>query len=220
MAAALKFSTPREPYDFADVPPALAQRLRRLKNKVRGAIDVRSRVIYVVRDQFPGRSSFSPATVDRPPLGADGVGAVAIERRSLAKSEPPATLGSMQAWLTLLAAVAGAAIALAGQQVARRGDERRQTGERLLEEAAQVAALAEDFTNRIWEERTLGLAGQVDGWDLRGDRLSAARLRILSDDAILIAALDELHAAGISLGAYWRAGSSDPDDFEARRVRY
>ena len=40
--------------------------------------------------------------------------------RGLAKSEPSVTLNSMSAWLTLLAAVAGAAIALAGQQIARR----------------------------------------------------------------------------------------------------
>ena len=64
------------------------------------------------------------------------------------------------------------------------------------------------------------LSGQVDGWDLRGDRLSAARLRILPDNAVLIAALDELNSAGKSLGAYWREGNSNPDDFEARQVRY
>lgn len=59
VSAALNLSTPQELYDLADVPPALAQRLRRLKHKVKGALDLRSRTIYVTRDQLPGQQRFT-----------------------------------------------------------------------------------------------------------------------------------------------------------------
>jgi hypothetical protein len=126
----------------------------------------------------------------------------------------------MQGWLTLLAAVAGAAIALAGQHIARRREERRHAGQLLLEECAQVAALAEDYSDRVWEERTLGLTGRVEAWDLRGEGLAVSRLRILCDDAVLIAALDELAEAGRSLGTYWRAGGADLEEVDVRRARF
>jgi hypothetical protein len=126
----------------------------------------------------------------------------------------------MQAWLTLLAAVVGAAIALAGQHIARRGDERRHAGELLLEECAQVAALAEDYSDRVWEESVLKITGRVEAWDLRSDRLAASRLRILCDDAGLIATLDELDTAGRRLGVYWRAGEVDPEELQVLRDSY
>ena len=47
VAAALGLSTPQDLYDLADVPPALAARVRRLAGKVAGAFAVRDRVVYL-----------------------------------------------------------------------------------------------------------------------------------------------------------------------------
>ncbi|WP_194906204.1 hypothetical protein [Catenulispora rubra] len=126
----------------------------------------------------------------------------------------------MSAWITLAAAVVGATIALVGQQVTRRSEARRRGGELLLEQCALVVALAHDYTNRLWEEKELGLVGRVDGWDLQADRLAVARLRILSADNRLRQALEELEDAGEELGKYWRGGSSDSGEFDARKLRF
>jgi hypothetical protein len=123
----------------------------------------------------------------------------------------------VNAWVTLVAAVAGAAIALAGQHVAKRGETRTRRGELLLEQCAQVVALSDEFRSRVWEEAKLGKQGQVDAWDLGGYRLAAARIRILSDDASLVAALEELTNSGKQLGAYWRRGKVDLDELQSRR---
>jgi hypothetical protein len=125
----------------------------------------------------------------------------------------------MGAWVTLLATIAGASIALAGQHVARRRDSRTRIGELLLEQCAQVVGLSDDFRVRVWEERELGLRGRVDTWDLSGYRHAAARLKILCDDAALLDALEEMTEAGKELGRYWRRGGADPAEIEARRDR-
>lgn len=125
----------------------------------------------------------------------------------------------MEAWAVVVAAVAGAAIALLGQWVAQRGERRTRAGELLLEQCALVVALNEDFRNRLWEERTLQQAGRVDGWDLGAARLAYARIRILCDDADVLAALDEIGITGKDLGAYWRRGHIDEEEFERRYER-
>jgi hypothetical protein len=122
--------------------------------------------------------------------------------------------------MTLLATFAGAAIALVGQHISRRGEARTRGGELLLEQCAQVVGLAEDFRNRVWEEKELGLAGRVDAWDLSTDRHASARLRILCDDAALLRALDDLYEAGNRLGTYWRRGAADPAEFETHWEQY
>ena len=66
-----------------------------------------------------------------------------------------------------------------------------------------------EFRSRVWEEAELGKQGQVDAWDLGGYRLAAARIRILSDDAALVAALGKFTNSGKRLGAYWRRGKVD-----------
>lgn len=126
----------------------------------------------------------------------------------------------MGAWITLAAGVVGAAIALVGQQVTRHGEVKIHSGELLLEQCAQVLALSHDYTNRVWEERQLGLAGRVDGWDGRAHRFAVARLRILSANVDLRQALDELENAGEDLGKFWRSGNTDPDHFDLHWRRF
>lgn len=125
----------------------------------------------------------------------------------------------MGAWVTLAAAVAGAAIAIVGQYVTRRGENGIRRAELVLEQCSQLVALSEDFRNRVWEERELGQSGRVDDWNLAAYRLAAARLRILCGDSRVLAALDEMNDAGKKLGAYWRRGNVDPSDFEQRYER-
>lgn len=125
----------------------------------------------------------------------------------------------MQTWAALLSAVAGGAIALAGQYLTRRLDTRSRGSELLLELCATIVALSEDFRNRLWEERLLGHTGRVDTWDLAGARLAEARLRILSKDQRLLGALDEVTKSGGSLGAYWRRGQVEEDELQRRSDR-
>jgi hypothetical protein len=64
--------------------------------------------------------------------------------------------------------------------------------------------LSDDFRSRIWEEKVLGLEGKVDSWDLGAYRLSAARIKILCDDASLLQALEDLTNSGKRLGGNWQ----------------
>ncbi|HEY6797694.1 MAG TPA: hypothetical protein VI248_23715 [Kineosporiaceae bacterium] len=125
----------------------------------------------------------------------------------------------MQTWVAFLSAVAGGAIALAGQYLTRRLENRSRGGELLLELCATVVALNEDFRNRLWEERRLGQTGRVDGWDLAGTRLAEARLRIVARDQRLLDALDEVTTSGGSLGSYWRRGQLEEGELQRRSDR-
>jgi hypothetical protein len=115
----------------------------------------------------------------------------------------------MEGWLALLAAVAGAMIALAGQHITRRGEQRSHRAELLVEQCATLLALSGDFRNRVWEERDLGLQDRVGAWDLAGFRLAAAKIAILCTDERLNEGVTELRTAGSDLGHYWRTGSRD-----------
>jgi hypothetical protein len=116
--------------------------------------------------------------------------------------------------LGLLGAAVGAAIAMVGQFVTSRSDRKGRVAELLLEQCARVVALEDDFRNRLWEERHLGQAGRVDGWDLGAYRLASARLRLLTVDQDLLARLQELADAGKSIGRYWRTGERDSDELD------
>ncbi|MFJ5231482.1 hypothetical protein ACIQBJ_16475 [Kitasatospora sp. NPDC088391] len=126
----------------------------------------------------------------------------------------------MESWGTLAAAVVGAAIALVGQYLAKRREERAKAVELLLNSCAEVAASCSDLLYRVWEERELGLPGRVEGWDLNGHRLATARIRILSGDPALVAASEEVNTAGQALSSYWRKGVVDDTEFQVRRERY
>lgn len=125
----------------------------------------------------------------------------------------------MNAWVTLVAAVAGAGIAIFGQYMTRRSESNARMAELLLEQCSQLVSMSEDFRHRLWEERELGLTGRVDAWDLGAFRLAAARLRILCSDEQVLKALDELNSSGKALGAYWRRRSIDAEELDARYQR-
>lgn len=125
----------------------------------------------------------------------------------------------MTAWITLVAGLAGAMIALAGQQWGMRRVHRTRTGELLLEQCAQLIALSEDFRNRAWEETVLGQQGRVDAWDLSGHRLAMARVRILCQDSAVHAALTELHESGTAYGGHLRRGDLSETELRALRER-
>lgn len=117
----------------------------------------------------------------------------------------------MDVWGTLLATVAGAAIALVGQQLVRRSEQKARIVELLLEQCALVAASSSDFQHRVWEERHLGSEGRVAAWDLSAQRLATARLHILSKDDVLLTSLDHMNKAGQRLGSRWRGNVDDAE---------
>ncbi|MFH8736867.1 hypothetical protein [Streptomyces sp. NPDC017964] len=125
----------------------------------------------------------------------------------------------MEAWGTLLATVVGAAIALVGQHLAKRAENKARISELLLEQCASVVTTASDFQNRVWEERVLQLEGRVSEWDLKAHRLAIARIQILSRDQVLLSALNELNKAGQGLGSYWRQGNVDDGEYARRWER-
>ncbi|MGW4809316.1 hypothetical protein [Kitasatospora sp. NPDC004272] len=120
----------------------------------------------------------------------------------------------------MAATAVGAAIALLGQYLAKRREERARATELLLNSCAEVAASCSDLLYRVWEERELGVTGRVEGWDLNGHRLATARIRILSGDPGLVAASEEVNTAGQALSSYWRKGAVEDTEFQARRDRY
>jgi len=120
----------------------------------------------------------------------------------------------MGEWLTLLATMAGAGIALAGQAALHRREQRVHRADLFLEQSATVVALADDFQSRVWEEKTLGVTGRVEAWDLAGCALALARLRILSDDQSLHQAINQLARAGRELGSYWLRNRADSDELD------
>lgn len=71
----------------------------------------------------------------------------------------------------LIAGLAGALIALAGQQWGTQKANKARAGELLLEQCAQIVALSEDFRNRAWEETAaMRATSQVPGPSLAGYR--------------------------------------------------
>jgi hypothetical protein len=122
----------------------------------------------------------------------------------------------MTAWIALLAAVAGGSIAIAGQYVIGRSERITRRAELVLDQCAQLIALSEDFRNRLWEERVLGLKDRTTVWDLHAFRLAEARLRILCGDPKVLAALNNLNSSGKALGAYWRRGEINANELGLR----
>ena len=125
----------------------------------------------------------------------------------------------MTAWVTLLAGLAGAVIALGGQQWGTYRANRTRAGELLLEQCAQIIALSQDFRNRAWEETVLGQSGRVDGWDLSSHRLAMARVQILCQDPGVLAAVKEMQDSGTAYGGHLRRGDVSEEELRALRER-
>ena len=115
----------------------------------------------------------------------------------------------MAGWIGLAGVVAGALIALGGQYFLRRTERQDRNDALLLEQFALIIALSEDYRNRLWEERNQVASDVVNAWDLGTYRLAEARLRVLSRDSAVVAALRVLHEAGTQLGHAWRLGPRD-----------
>jgi hypothetical protein len=110
----------------------------------------------------------------------------------------------MQGWIGIIGALAGGGIALLGQYGIRLADRRDKLAALFLEQCAQLVALAEDYRNRVWEERRLDLQGRVSEWRFGDYRLAAARIAIICRDTRLREALEQLNEAAKSLGKAWR----------------
>lgn len=125
----------------------------------------------------------------------------------------------MTPWVTLIAGLAGALIALAGQQWGTQRANKTRAGELLLEQCAQLIALSEDFRNRAWEETVLGQQGRVDAWDVSGHRLAMARVQILCQDPAVLEALRELRESGTTYGGHLRRRDLSDGELKALRER-
>ena len=128
-------------------------------------------------------------------------------------------LPSVDAWVALLGAVAGATIAIVGRYVARRSEVRERAVMLLLEQCAEVVALAEDYRNRVWEERNSLSNDAVATRNISAYQLAEARLRILCRAPSLVSALDALRKAGITLGRTWRLSRSEARTYSRRGKR-
>jgi hypothetical protein len=105
--------------------------------------------------------------------------------------------------------IAGALIAFGSQYLVSRTERQERNTGLLLEQCATVIALSEDQRNRIWEERQHVADDVVAKWDIGTYRLAEARLKILSREPDLLAALDALHRSGTTLGRAWRLSTGD-----------
>jgi hypothetical protein len=128
----------------------------------------------------------------------------------------------MESVLAIIATIIGATIAFASQWTFDRRHRRQRFQELLLEQSAILLALNDDFENRLWEERALGLENRVSEWDLTSSRLAKAKLQIISGSKDLDAAVATLHATGVELGRYWRQRQRQrqrqQDDAELERL--
>lgn len=118
----------------------------------------------------------------------------------------------MAAWIGLVGVVAGALIAFGGQYLARRTERQERNDALLLEQFALVIALSEDYRNRVWEEHNQVASNVVGKWDIGTYRLAEARLRVLSQEPKVVAALEALQEAGSALGRAWRLGPGRSDE--------
>jgi hypothetical protein len=115
----------------------------------------------------------------------------------------------MAAWIGLVGVVTGALIAFGGQYLIGRTERQERNDTLLLEQFALVIALSEDYRNRVWEEYNHVASNVVGKWDIGTYRLAEARLRVLSQEPEVVAALEALQEAGSALGRAWRLASSD-----------
>jgi hypothetical protein len=86
----------------------------------------------------------------------------------------------MESLITLAGVLLGGLLALLGQYLSQRSSARDRKMDALLDASAVVLALAEDFRNRVWEDRHGLATGAVDAWDLAAARAADARFRLLT----------------------------------------
>ena len=115
----------------------------------------------------------------------------------------------MTEWIGLVGVIAGALTAFGGQYLMRRTERQERYSALLLEQFALIIALSEDFQGRVWEERHQVASDVVGKRDWLTLRLAHARLRVLSHDPKVMAALRELYDAGANLDKAWRLASAD-----------
>lgn len=111
--------------------------------------------------------------------------------------------GVVATWVGLVGVIAGALIAFGSQYLVNRAERQERDTGLLLEQCALVIALSEDHRNRVWEERQGRAADLVAKWDFGAYRLAEARLRVLSQEPDLLAALAALRESGKALGLAW-----------------
>ena len=115
----------------------------------------------------------------------------------------------MDAWVGLLGAIAAAVIALMGQHLTRRSESLERETSLLLEQCARLVALADDYRNRVWEERHSLATDQVGRWDLIECLPAEARARLLCRSEAVLQALEDMRVAGVDLGKAWRFRNAD-----------
>jgi hypothetical protein len=125
-------------------------------------------------------------------------------------------------WIGLAGVIAGALIAFIGQYLLRRNERNDRNNTLVLEQAALLIALSEDFRSGIWAERKQLATDSVGEWDLGAYRLADARLRLLSPSSAVVAEMEPLRETGKDLGKAWQLALADAAAFdtawEAHRV--
>jgi hypothetical protein len=115
----------------------------------------------------------------------------------------------------LLGALVGAAVAVGGQYVVRRREERERWVGLLLEDCAKIYVLEDSYTGALWE--AFGDPqdpGRLEDWPPQDRALAEARLTIVCTDGELIAAVGALRDTG---RAMWHA-AKDGDRSEWDRL--
>lgn len=121
---------------------------------------------------------------------------------------------AMETVIGLVGAIAGGALVLAGQYLARRQERRDRRSQLLFENCVRLIAIEEDFRGRVWNERCAGAKDQVDSWNAEGFRIAEASVGILTTDSDLLAALHQVRESGKQLGAKWRLDQRDSPALE------
>jgi hypothetical protein len=121
----------------------------------------------------------------------------------------------VDAWVGLVGAIAGAALAMLGQWITNRSAANAQFAALIIAQCTQLIALSEDYRNRIWEERNGLSADTVGSWDLPAYRLAQAHLQVLCADADIQGCVDDLKRTGTDLGKAWRLSRAEGDVVEA-----
>ena len=121
----------------------------------------------------------------------------------------------MAAWIGLIGVVAGALLAFCGQYLNRKLELLDRRAGLLLEQAAVIVSMSEDFRNRVWAERNNLATDAVQEWDYGAYRLAEARLLILCRTRAVVAAIHCLRKSGHALDNSWRLPDRDESEIDA-----